>query len=449
MLKALTAGGLDAAGAGAANLVGQVGNTVGTAQGLQVDPSQAAAAALQAAGARGGLMAAGGLAGAAGSATKAGVAGLGQRLATLGLPPMSDEQAASAVRIDNSLQAGGPGPMKAKVAALQRSMGPQLGALISQARDAGLVSDQDARTVLLPALSQARVSTASLDPGLMDQLRGLDIEPTLKATLLNGLTDLDNVSTMAAPGSSHGPFATLGGQIARVGIVGSGLLDLVHGNPLEGLVKIGAGTTGQPGGHSYAFEAGRQIGGLADSVLGTNTPPLLLQSAKARAQAAAAGYDTTGTASGPIRDLSGTLSNLQAGQGGPATMPGITTAAPVVAPSRPLPVPPLTTGGTPRPINAPSANDNGAGTSGQPTPIVAGSSTGPLPTPLLAMAQARQQMALLEALSGAGVRPDQLVPVPPQDAQAIADHYSAATQGQPVGGTQGQPAGADECLRRG
>ncbi len=300
---------LDAAGQGASNVVGQVGTTAGTKQGLTVDPAQAGAAALQAAAARGIGKAASQTGGLVKDAAGAGLSAVGTKLATADLPPMTDEQAASYTRINNMMQTVGA------QSASQRSgsnatnqlngIWKQLPTQLAQVGQAALQTgqiDKPTYQAFRSALQQAQTHKSAMPgtaPGEAFQsafgaISTADIDPRLKQTLTQGLTDLDNVSQMVNYKQATGPFATLGAKYAT-GLTAAGLL--ATGHPIDaGMVAFGGHATGIPG------VVGQALGSVLDRKLGTAQPPVTLLRAQALKQAQAAGYDTTGNTGSNISD---------------------------------------------------------------------------------------------------------------------------------------------------
>ena len=322
-LRSLAAPGLDAAGQGVSNVVGQVGTTAGTTQGLTVDPAQAAAAALQAAGARRlGIMgkqaggAAVGAAGAAKSAVGNKIADVGTNMAIKGLPPMSDEQAASITRINSSLDAQAPANPNAngtqRVNALWKQQRAALGDTIDAAIQSGKV-DQSTGAMLQTAMQQAAVHKSALDTNLLTKLNSPTIDPQLATTLRNGLTDLDGLSQMVNYKQATGPYAALASKVVNGLAMGGAALAGLHGNFGDaseiGLAALGGHSTGLTG------IAGKVLGGGLDRIAGTAQPPGILLRAKALQQAQAAGLDTSQDALSPVTAAGDALRSLQAQQG--------------------------------------------------------------------------------------------------------------------------------------
>jgi hypothetical protein len=232
--KFLANAALDAAGQGTSNVAGQVGTTLGTQQGLTVDPAQAEAAAAQALAARG----AGTLAGQVKSAAGTGMSSLGDIVARTGLPDMTDTQAASYQRINTMWpqaaaaaadMRGGATPTNI-ANSLHKTLMPQVAAVLQAAKANGLVNDTDYSTVLMPAFAQAATHKSVITN--MPQVEALPLPPEIKSAVVNGLTDLDSMSQMINYKQSTGPYAKIGAGLARAAaIVGSAAL--IPHSPLE------------------------------------------------------------------------------------------------------------------------------------------------------------------------------------------------------------------------
>lgn len=310
--RALTAGGLDAAGQAASNVVGQVGTSAGTQQGLTVDPDQAAAAGLTGLAARGAGKGVGQVAGAVGSGAGSAVRSIGMSLAaTPLLKDMTPDQAASFTRLNNAYDAQDPARAEAdpttRMNGLWKQTQAQLGQVVDAARATGQL-DADTTASLKTAIQQAAVHKSALDRNLLDKLNAETVSPQLADTLRNGLTDLDNLSQMVNYKQATGPFAALGAKLAAPAAVIGGASMMLHGLPVEGMATMAAPFVGVGHGN-LAGRYGAAVGGMLDKVAGTSLPPSLVLRAQAMKAAQAAGYDTSGNT---VASLDDTYAGLQA-----------------------------------------------------------------------------------------------------------------------------------------
>lgn len=311
--RALTAGGLDAAGQAASNVVGQVGTSAGTQQGLTVDPDQAAAAGLQGLAARGAGKAVGQVAGAVGSGAGSAVRSVGMSLAAAPLlKDMTPDQAASLTRLNNAYDTQDPARAGAdpttRMNGLWKQTKAQIGQVVDAARATGQL-DADTTASLKTAIQQAAVHKSALDRNLLDKLNAETVSPQLADALRNGLTDLDNLSQMVNYKQATGPFAALGAKLAAPAAVIGGASMMLHGLPVEGMATMAAPFVGVGHGN-LAGRYGAAVGGMLDKVAGTSLPPSLVLRAQAMKAAQAAGYDTSGNTVASLDDANAGLRAL-------------------------------------------------------------------------------------------------------------------------------------------
>lgn len=316
-LKALTAGGVDAAGQAASNVAGQVGTTAGTQQGLTVDPSQVAAAAIQAGAARVAGKALSQTAGAAASGAGSAVKSVGMALAAQPLlKDMNPDQAASYTRLNNAYDGQDPARAGAdpttRMNALWKQTKAQVGQVVDAARATGQL-DADTTASLKTALQMAAVHKSALDRNLLDKLNSETVSPQLAETLRNGLTDLDNLSQMVNYKQATGPFAALGAKLATPAAMIGGAAMALHGMPVEGIATMAAPWVGVGHGN-IAGRYGAAVGGMLDKVAGTSLPPSLVLRAQAIKAAQAGGYDTSGNTVSSLNDTQAALQTMGAQQ---------------------------------------------------------------------------------------------------------------------------------------
>jgi hypothetical protein len=300
--------GLDAGTGAVSSLATQAGQTVGTEKGLTLDPAEAAAAGLQAGVARAGSLAPG----LAKAAVKAGADGV---MGGLAEAPASLADAASLSRVNEmfneaTAQAaatkGADTSPQAVMNSLKSQLVVDLTTTIHGLRDAGLMTGDQVRSAK-EVLNQARRSNNTITEGgdgqstIFDDLGAIPGMPE-EATraLQDGARDLNTLSTQSFQNNGNGPFRVLGniaGQVgAAAGLAASG-------------DYLGAGAAAM--GHNLTGKMGGVIGGGLDRVLGTNTPPAVLQAVKANAMLRRAGIDNGGSSLASLADVNGGLADIQ------------------------------------------------------------------------------------------------------------------------------------------
>ena len=273
--------GMEGAAGAASDVAGQLGASAGTNKGAQVDPTEAAEVGLQGAAGRAASLVPG--VGQAGlkNATDAVMSRTIAQSASpdhaasidrVGTMFNQAEQAAKATKGDVSPLA----VMNNVKSELLRNLQGTIGGL----RDVGLLDGPQARQTMAAIQDQAlrhNNTIASGQPGgaqtLFDRINALDLPDQVVQPLIDGVRDLDTVSTQSFAKNQTGPFQ----QIGRVvGNYGGAAYELAHGSPVGALAMMALGKT-----HAGAGIGGA-IGSQVDNLVGTNTPRLLLQRAAAR-----------------------------------------------------------------------------------------------------------------------------------------------------------------------
>ena len=277
-------------GQGAADAATQAGNTLGTDRGLSVDPAEVAAAALQGGAARLGSEVPGAVAG----GIKAGSDAVMARLQ----PDLSADQGASTKRVfqmyqdakSGSQEFGGPGAGVSDTTAMNNVKSTLAFTLDNYARtlrSQGALSSDDYGLVST-ALDQALRHNNTLsdsDGGVFDRVQSLPLDPQYREGLVQGLRDLNTVSSQSFLKNQQGPFQQVGRVVGKFGGFAYGAL---HGNIPE---MVGAAILGHEG---ISGRIGGAVGSGLDSVFGTATPTLILQQVKANQALKAAGITDAG-----------------------------------------------------------------------------------------------------------------------------------------------------------
>lgn len=291
--SALVRTGADAAAAGASDVVGQVGNSIGTDKGLQYNPQQTAEAMLGTLPARAMTQAPG--------LVKAGVKSGSDAAMSRMVDQPTDVDHAAAIEqanqaIDNARQAanGKPQPKdlansaKSEVAANLRSTFTDL-----RKNFPDQVTAADAAN-FTEVMNQARrhnnVTGDGSNPDiqtLLDQMGSLDLPKEATAPLVQGLRALDVLSNASFANQQVGPFRAVGQGIANAAAIAS---PLVAGH-IPGGIEAGIGLAL---GHNIAGKMGGAIGGKVDQMMGTNTPVAVLQRAAAQRMLQANNVQTPG-----------------------------------------------------------------------------------------------------------------------------------------------------------
>lgn len=280
--------------AGAANdAAQQLGGSVGTTKGAQLDTDEVAASAAQAGAARG-ISEAGKLAAAgAGRAVNA-----AQTAAT---PKIEDPvQAASIERVNRELDAartastprnGEAPPDNVVLNTVKSTLAAQLSALTKQIKP---LLDSTQAVYLNSVIDQALRHNNDIGQGdgagyrsLFDNVADLPVDAETKAALSNGIVDLNTVSTQSFEKNLQGPAQKFGAMLGRVAPVVHGI---VTGNPIE----AGVGLVTGAGSHGIGATLGGKAGAVVDNILGTAVPNVTLQRVRAQQALKQAGVGDVG-----------------------------------------------------------------------------------------------------------------------------------------------------------
>lgn len=344
---------LEGAGAGATNLATQVGDTVDTVKGLTVDPYQAVGAGLQGAAARAGSL----VPGAGRSAIKAGSDEVMSRLAD---QPVSLAHAAAISQTNElfneamaqAVATKGDTSPQAVMNSLKGQVKVEMISTVNDLSKAGLMDSEQSRSAKEVILNEAYRHNNTLRSGdvggtstLFDALGTISGMPEAASKALQGgAMVLDNLSGQSFQKNGNGPIRQLGTLAGHVGGVGAAL---TTGNPMEiGAAFMGQGLTAKMGG---------LLGGIGDQLMGTNTPPAVLQAARANAMLKKAGLDNGGNPLQNLRDVRQSLASNQAITGNapdsvPVNTPIPPTAQPVNVSGSPVGAPPEPISAAPLPI---------------------------------------------------------------------------------------------------
>lgn len=267
---------VDAVGYGGADVAQQIGDTLGTDKGVQFDPAEAVVAAAQGGAAR--------LASEVPGAVRAGVkAGSDRAMSSMIGSPDDPNLRDSIARVGDLYDAalagapemGGDGQAVTPTAALNNVKSTLVGRLqtfLSTAKDNGWL-DADQTKVVKAAIDQAQrhnntiTEAADGDPAsTFDLVQQMSLPDDIKGPLVNGIRDLNTVSTQSFLKNSTGPFQKIGGIAGQVAGIGEGFATGGLGGALTGALFHGA--TGK---------IGALVGRGIDRVIGTDTQPILLQ----------------------------------------------------------------------------------------------------------------------------------------------------------------------------
>ena len=290
------------AGAGAImSAGGQLGGSVGTDQGAQLDPSQVAAQA-----ATMGTMGAARSVPAIGRAT---VGAASDNIMSRTVPqPNSPEEAASQARVGQlyqEAQARNPNATPIQILNSLKSQTSQSTlALMREANSVGILPDDTLSMAKRVLLDQALRHNNTIDSGsdngtgtLYDEVANSGVHPDVLQPILQGITDTNTLAPASFLKNQTGPFRAIGNGIGNVADAAS-LIGLA-GHPLT---KVAGG-----------------IGGVLDNAMGTATPKVLLQAIAARRA-------LNGASPGPntlqsIADARANVAGMPMPQGPPAPSP--------------------------------------------------------------------------------------------------------------------------------
>jgi len=291
LLRAGARAGMGAAGMGGMALTGQVANTLGTDKGLQVNPEEIGNAALTGA-------AMGGTAGGA-ELAREGVKNVADKAMARSMPMPDTETAKSVYRVTNDMQAvqqqrAAAGQPIAPTVAANAVKDMRLDALkqFTAGLLAGQLIDKPDYLQLGNTIDAALRANNTISKSQLDHIDSLGLEPAQSAFLKDNLTDLNTASSQSFKNREVGPFQKVGNVVGQVGSIGAALAS--H-NPA---LIIGAAL-----GHRAEGAIGGRVGMMADRLMGTNTPPILLQRINALKALQAAGIDPHGLGMGAMPEL--------------------------------------------------------------------------------------------------------------------------------------------------
>ena len=400
------------AGAGAImSTGGQLGGSVGTDQGAQLDPAEVAAQA-----ATMGTMGAARSAPAVGRAT---VGAASDNIMSRTVPaPQSPEEAASMARVGDAYQqaqARNPNATSFQVMNnLKSETVNKTLALLNEANQIGVVPDAALSMAKKVLIDQALRHNNTIDQGdggtstLYQEIANSVSDPKVLEPILQGIQDTNTLSNASFLKNATGPFRAIGNGIGNVADAAS-LIGLA-GHPLT---KVAGG-----------------IGGVLDNAMGTATPKVLLQAIAARRA-------LNGASPGP-----NTLQSIADARANVASMPP--------PPAPPGPTPPfIKPNGQGNVMNPPPQVNPVTGNAPDPVPVntpIKPASPPPLPafapdTPATVQAALQQADLMMGKAPGAPQAAPQAPPVPGRGAAssyignplgASHDEVMAAVKGTPL-----------------
>ena len=295
LLKPVAKVATEALGGAANDAATQLGNSVGTDKGAQLDPGEVAGAALTAAGVRAAGLAAKPVADAVGSGAKAAAGAVGDAsdnlMSRTVSQPVSVEHAESIVRANDAVAAASDSVARAggkadPFTAANHAKSEANAAVVKYAdamKTSGLLTDAD-MSLVRTVQNQALRHNNSIgigdgqDTTSYDQLKSLPIPAKHLQPLVDGLLDLNTLSSQSFRNNATGPFQQIGSAIGKVAAP-VGLL--AAGQPVGAAASLlGLRQTGQ---------MGAKFGGAIDNMLGTSAPPLTFQSMAAQRYLARSG----------------------------------------------------------------------------------------------------------------------------------------------------------------
>ena len=243
-------------------------------------------AALEGAG-TGGL--AGGAMSAAGSApaaAKGAMQSLGDNITARANGPLTDDAAASVARIVPDLQRFSDrtqnirpdAPLVQKVAGYSKALTSQTLAMGNQIAAMPGMPDGVMSSVIRPLVSAAAAHNNAVPGDLRAQFNALPVDTETRATFNAALDDLDTLSQSKLTQNQVGPFASIGGKIGGLATTAA----MLPHDPVGAVLNAVAG--------SHLENAiGARLGGVTDSLLGTNQPLLMARARMAIGQTRASG----------------------------------------------------------------------------------------------------------------------------------------------------------------
>lgn len=290
ILRPAVRAGEEALASGANDVAGQLGNTAGTSQGASVDPAEVAGAAVQGGASRLVSEVPHGIASAVGAATDQVL----QRMQ----PEITDPEHAGSIARSiqeiaksqaDALQSGdGQLPLYRAANNAKTTVANGLEVLIRDQRKLGFLDDAGYAQVKA-ALDQAQRHNNTLSDGdgsTFAAVKAISLQPDVKTALVNGLRDLNTLSTQSFQNKLQGPYQKLFTTLGNLGAVAGGL---ATGNPIEALTGAVLGKTHIPG------KVAGVVGAGLDRAFGTAVPNIMLQRLRAQQALKAAGQ-----AAGPL-----------------------------------------------------------------------------------------------------------------------------------------------------
>ena len=291
------------AGAGAImSAGGQLGGSVGTNAGAQLDPAEVAANA-----ATMGTMGAARSVPAIGRAT---VGAASDNIMSRTVPqPNSPEEAASMARVGDAYKQALASNPNANPFQLMNSLKSETVnktlALMNETAKIGIIPADTLSMAKKVLIDQAQRHNNTIDTGndsgsstLYQEVASNINDPALRDTILQGIQDTNTLSNASFLKNATGPFRAIGNGIGNVADAAS-LIGLA-GHPLT---KVAGG-----------------IGGVLDNAMGTATPKVLLQAIAARRMLA--GADQGPNTLQSIADARANVAGMPTPPGPPAKSPG-------------------------------------------------------------------------------------------------------------------------------
>ena len=308
--------GADALAGGVGSVAQQAGTSIGTDQGLAVDPYAAEAAAATAAAARAGTI--------GGRVVKGAGTGAVDAINSAGVTRPTDEATAQrdlAVHSAITARKDSDGGSYTDAAQALRTQQAANMTQVGRALADGMTPEDAAafRSTYGALLAQAGSPNQSFGPAALDALQAYGLPPDVQQRVGDGLMSLDALSAASRPSTSVGPAQKVLGGLGKVGgVIAGAHLGGVQG-ALDGIL-----------GSSLSGQVGSAIGAGADKALGLSEAP-----AVTRARLAAGYLNRQGvvpaTAADPVAASSDLLASVRS-----SPTPGILppdTGAPVMVPA--------------------------------------------------------------------------------------------------------------------
>jgi hypothetical protein len=287
----------------------QLGGSLGTQKGVQDDPMQSVNAGITSGASRAAMSAPGAVA-------KNVIKPVSDNLMARTLEqPSTPEDAQSIVRVNKAMddtRANGVNPRGTPLTDTQIANNVKseyvrnLNGLTAELAKAGLIASSEKSDLLALINDQALRHNNTISEGLpgtqslFDKINDLNLPEEAKSALSNGVRDLNTVSSQSFIKNTTGPFQKLGNLAGQATSVIGGLYSM---NPMEAIAGVM--------GHGIAGKIGGALGAGADRLLGTNTPPVVLQKINAMRALKAAGVDPESTSGlAALQNVRGAVSDV-------------------------------------------------------------------------------------------------------------------------------------------